>query len=102
MANSSTVYTAAETKTALEEETWTNPSIKAAPGNSTGQRIFNLTLVLDGGVTFKPLEIYEALDTKFEAIASNKLPQRNCLELVIHKTSETVELEQGENPQSIP
>lgn len=102
MTNISTVFTAAETKEFFEEETWASPIIKPAPGNSTGARVFNLTLIIDGGLEVKPLEIYEALDTKFEAVAANKRPSRNQVELVIRKTSETLEITQGENPQSAP
>jgi hypothetical protein len=99
MANSSTVYTAAETKEFFED-TSTNAAIKPSPGNSTGRRNFHLTLVIAGGVEITPLEIYAALDTKFEAISCDKKPHRRSAELVIHKTSETVSLEQGENPES--
>lgn len=101
MTNISTIYTAAETKEFFEEETWSNAPIKPSPGDSQGHRIFHLTLVIAGGVEIKPVEIYEALDTKFESVACNKKPWRREAELVIKKTSETVLGETGENPQSI-
>ena len=98
MANISTVYTASETKTQLEELS----AVKPAPNNSTGRRTFIITLVVEGGVEISPVEIYEALDTKFETVSSNLRSRHNVFELVISKTSETPEITHGENPQSAP
>ena len=101
MANISTVYTATETKEALEATTWANPAVAPGGGSNARQRVAVTVVVEGGGLSISPLEIYEALDTKFEAVGSNHLPTRNEIELVIHKTSETATGEQGENPQSI-
>jgi hypothetical protein len=102
MTNVSTVYTATETKEALEATTWANPAIAPGAGYNA-RRILHLDLVIEGGgLSISPLEVYEALDEKFEVVAANKLPTRNNIELVVHKTTETgLSDTQGENPQSI-
>jgi hypothetical protein len=99
MTNISTVYTAAQFKELLED-TAADPAI-AIGGPSTASQPFHLTIRVEGGgLSITPLEIYEALDTKFEAVSGNFLPTHNSMEFVIHKTTEAG-IEAGENPESI-
>src|ERR1044072_6713085 len=71
MANINTPISAAETKTQMENAAL-NPEVVVGgtEGQSGGGYVVTVTLNFAPGQTFKPKELYEALDAKFPPVAA--------------------------------
>jgi len=71
MPNIQTPISAAETKAQMENTTL-NPEVKIGGTEESGASdlVVSVTLHFAGGQTFKPKELYEALDAKYGTVAS--------------------------------